>query len=484
MYPLSPVAHLTAGCLFVEAAIQVQTFENKLDGRRNTGRISTSMKLINSFAQTAHSGKLVDVLHRGHIVAYLHAQPALETGHQLVELARVKVVPEDAEDGGVEQFLDDTLFLDIADGIKLDLAAGRSDDARKVAHARGDIAFAQAQRAAVGIAQHVLVVGDRDAHTDAGTLADIAAATRQLCKFGNDFLHELRINHIQLIRWKGCAFGLHDLHFVFYRARIVRANLGADAVFERRDNAAAIGVVFRVGAGDHIDIQRQANLVAANLHIALFHDVQQAHLDALGKVGQFVDAEDATIRARNHAVVDGQFVGEVAAFGNAHGINLAHQVRDGDIGRRQLLAIAAITRQPGNLYIVSTFLYLIAASLTDRLVGIIVDLATGNDRHFLIQQADKRARHAGLCLPALAQENDVLARENGVFNLRNNGLFIADNAGEKFFPIPNLLYQVFSHFLLNREDPISTFTQFANRAWSSTDRHSILCYLSRGAGYV
>src|SRR5579884_2313399 len=102
MYPLSPVAHLTAGCLFVEAAIQVQTFENKLDGRRNTGRISTSVELINSFTQTAHFGKLVDVLHRGHIVAYLHAQAALETSHQLVELARVKVVAEDAGNGGIE----------------------------------------------------------------------------------------------------------------------------------------------------------------------------------------------------------------------------------------------------------------------------------------------------------------------------------------------------------------------------------------------
>src|SRR5574337_2197497 len=103
MYPLSPVAHLTAACLFVEAAIQVQTFENKLDGRRNTGRIPTSMQLINGFAQPANFGKLVDVLHRGHVVAHLHAQAALETRHQLVELTGFEVAAKDTNNGGVEQ---------------------------------------------------------------------------------------------------------------------------------------------------------------------------------------------------------------------------------------------------------------------------------------------------------------------------------------------------------------------------------------------
>ncbi len=132
-------------------------------------------------------------------------------------------------------------------------------------------------------------------------------------------------------------------------ARVVGADLGADAVLERRDDAAAVGVVLGVGAGHHVDIQRQADLIAADLHVALFHDVQQAHLDALGQVGQLVDAEDAAIGARHQAIGDGQLVGEIAALGHFDRVDLADQIGDGDVGRGQLLAVARVARQPGDL---------------------------------------------------------------------------------------------------------------------------------------
>src|SRR5579859_271720 len=124
----------------------------------------------------------------------------------------------------------------------------------------------QADRAPNGVAHHVLVVGDRDAHADARALADVLAAPGLVRKFGNDLLHVLGITGFYAIGDELGAFGFHDGDFGFYFARIVRANLRAAAIFERGDDASAIGVVFRVGAGDDIHIQRQAHLVAANLH--------------------------------------------------------------------------------------------------------------------------------------------------------------------------------------------------------------------------
>src|SRR5207302_4374010 len=103
----------------------------------------------------------------------------------------------------------------------------------------------------------------------------------------------------------------------------------------RRDDAPAVGVVLGVGAGDHVDIYRQAQLEPADLHIALFDEVQQADLDPFGEVGQFVDREDAAIRARDEPIVDGQFIGEVLAYGDADRVDLTDQVGDRSVGGRQ-----------------------------------------------------------------------------------------------------------------------------------------------------
>ena len=116
------------------------------------------------------------------------------------------------------------------------------------------------------------------------------------------------------------------------RPRVVGPDLRAEAVLERRDDPAAVGVVLGVGAGDDVQVERQADRVAADLDVALLHDVEQADLDPLGEVGQLVDGEDAAVRARDQAVVDGQLVGEVAALGDLDRVDLADQVGDGDVG--------------------------------------------------------------------------------------------------------------------------------------------------------
>ena len=137
-----------------------------------------------------------------------------------------------------------------------------------------------------------------------------------------------------------------DRQLVVERPRVVRPDLRPEAVLERRDDPAAARVVLGVGAGDDEEVERQADREAADLDVALLEDVEQADLDPLGEVRQLVDREDAAVRARDQAVVERQLVAQVAALGDADRVDLADQVGDRDVGRRELLGVAPVARQP------------------------------------------------------------------------------------------------------------------------------------------
>ena len=133
------------------------------------------------------------------------------------------------------------------------------------------------------------------------------------------------------------------------RGRIVRADFAADAVLERRDDLAARGVIFRVGGEHQHQVERQAHRVAFNLHVAFLHDVEQAHLDFAGQVGQLVDGEDAAVGARQQAVVHGQLVGNILpAARRLDGVDIADHVGDGHVGRGQLFHVAMVAGEPGD----------------------------------------------------------------------------------------------------------------------------------------
>ena len=82
-------------------------------------------------------------------------------------------------------------------------------------------------------------------------------------------------------------------------------------------------VVHDVARGEQEHVEREPDLVAADLHVALFEHVQQTDLDPLGEVGELVDREDPAVGARHQPVVQGELVGEVAALGDLDRIDLA-----------------------------------------------------------------------------------------------------------------------------------------------------------------
>ena len=138
-----------------------------------------------------------------------------------------------------------------------------------------------------------------------------------------------------------------DLRRGLHVVGVVREDLRGDAVLQRRDDVAAVRVVLGVRREDQQDVERDAHGEAADLQVALLEDVQKPDLDARLEVGQLVDREDAAVRARDDAEVDDFLVGVRAPLGRGlDRVDVADQVRDRDVGRRELLAVALLARDP------------------------------------------------------------------------------------------------------------------------------------------
>ena len=210
------------------------------------------------------------------------------------------------------------------------------------------------QRAPLGVRDDVLEQRDRQPLADARALVDLLILARLERDLLDDFADERRdaaASQPPRSIQASCAV----IAIACWRvAGIVRADLRADAVLERRDDLAARRVVLRVGAEDHHDVERQPHRVALDLDVAFLKDVEEADLDLAGEVGQLVDREDAAVRARQQPVVHRQLVGELQA--GARGldrIEVADQVGDRDVGRRQLLDVARVAVEPADRQVVA-----------------------------------------------------------------------------------------------------------------------------------
>src|SRR5713101_7441342 len=110
------------------------------------------------------------------------------------------------------------------------------------------------------------------------------------------------------------------------------ANFGAATILKRRDDLAARRIVFGIRGEDEEHVERQPQRVALNLNVAFLHNIEEANLDFAGKIGEFVDGENAAIGAGQQTVVNGEFVGKVAATASgADRVHVANDVGDGHV---------------------------------------------------------------------------------------------------------------------------------------------------------
>ena len=147
--------------------------------------------------------------------------------------------------------------------------------------------------------------------------------------------------------------------------------------------------------------------------------------------GQLVEREDAAVRARQHPVMNRELVREhVPAARCADWVDVADHIGDRDVGRGELFDVARFAIEPRDRRVVAHFVDLHARELRDRRERIIVDLAPRDHGNRVVEQRRERAEDARLRLTAKTEQDKVVPREQGVHDLRNDGLVVADNAGE------------------------------------------------------
>ena len=140
-------------------------------------------------------------------------------------------------------------------------------------------------------------------------------------------------------------------------------DLGLDPVLQRRDDRAAVGIVLGVRGEHELDVQREAQLEPADLHIAFLQDIEERHLDPRLQIGQFVDDEDAAVAARDEPEMDHPLVAVVELqVGGLDGIAVADEVGHGGVRRGELLAVTLVAVQPFDRRFV--------AVLRDQLLGV------------------------------------------------------------------------------------------------------------------
>src|SRR5205085_11702594 len=232
-----------------------------------------------------------------------------------------------------------------------------------VAAARHGARFSGQQAATFGVRDDVLNHRNRRSLADARTAIYALIAARFEGDLLDGAMDEFRHQNASAVaRRPGFLFS--NLDSFFDGCRIVRDDLGADAIFERRDDLAARRVIFGVGRKDEQHIERQAYGITLNLYVAFLHDVEQTDLHFAGEVWQFVDGEDAAIGARQQAVMNRQFVREqMPAARRFDGIEVADQIGDGHVGRRQLFDVAIATRHKGDGRLVAALVDQQATSL-------------------------------------------------------------------------------------------------------------------------
>ena len=350
------------------------------------------------------------------------------------------------------------LLASFLPGLELQLAAQHVDHGAQVDHPGHRVGLAQHRAAMPCGGGNRLGRRDRKPRRHPGALIDRIGLPQGAGKPG----HHLD----QMVGHLGVQVRLLEdhPHLGVEFQRVVRPDLGAEPVFERGDDATPVGVVLGVGAGDHQDVQRQPQGVAAHLNVALLHHVEHRHLDALGQIGQFVDRDDAAVRPRDQTVRNGLGVSQGAPLGDLDRVDVAHQVGDAGVGGGQLLRVALTAVLPLHRQIIAERGGPPDRLRGDRRVGMLAEFGAPDHRGPLVEQADQCPQQPGLALTALTEEHEVVARDQRPLQLRQHGVVEAQDSRPDLVTFGQPGQQVFPDFLFDSPFTVPGGTQFADGA--------------------
>src|SRR5208282_1417284 len=158
----------------------------------------------------------------------------------------------------------------------------------------------------------------------------------------------------------------------------------------------------------------------------------------------------------------------------------ANHVRDGYVRRRELFHVAMFTGDPADRRFVALGGEALAAGAAERLVGIVVDLASCDDGNLGVHESYEAAKDARFRLSTQPEQNEVVPRENRVDDLRDHGVVVAVQSREDRFALLHLAEQVFAQFLPHRalRDSLLrplTSPKLSQILWQCTHRITV-CY--------
>src|SRR6267142_1849406 len=271
-----------------DAAMGPQAFENQFGGGRGGAGI---FAILNA--------ELADVIHdaldfRKLLIAVagvgefgqLEFAAQFEPLNDGLEIDVGEMFAEDAADSGSNEIAGDGVrAFEFAFVFELHFPGNGGKRGVDIGDAGDDGFFTGAGGAVLGATDEAFHRGDGEALADSGAAVHALVLARLERNFFDDLAQVLRDFDL----FPGVAgdpgFLRGDGHAFFDAGGVVRANFGADAVFERRDDFAAGGVVLGIGGEDEEDVERKAERIALNLDVALLHDVEEADLNFSGEVG-------------------------------------------------------------------------------------------------------------------------------------------------------------------------------------------------------
>src|SRR2546427_13096116 len=103
--------------------------------------------------------------------------------------------------------------------------------------------------------------------------------------------------------------------------------------------------------------------------------------------------------------MNGFLIGQVSSFRDLDRVDLADDIRNRDIGRRQLLSVPLLPVNPLNRQLISLFSESPLARAADVRERILADLTTLTSRDALVEQGLQTSNDAGFSLAAVAHEN-------------------------------------------------------------------------------
>jgi hypothetical protein len=111
----------------------------------------------------------------------------------------------------------------------------------------------------------------------------------------------------------------------------------------------------------------------------------------------------------------------------------------------------------------------VAAAAADGAVRVVVDLAAFHVGRRFIQQRSQQPDQARFGLAAQAEQNEIVAREDGIDHLRHHGVFVAEHGGKERIAALNLADQVLAEFVFDAAAHLPGFRKgtLAQRAESA-----------------